>query len=88
MHICMRLRIYARIYAYMNAYTHICTPICIYARIYVYMHAYTHICARIRIYARAYAYMQASTHIGTEQGTCGVNNSAGLVRSLGWRDGI
>ena len=26
--------------------------------------------------------------VGTEQGTCGVNNSAGLVRSLGWGAGI
>ena len=54
--ICEYIRVYARTYAYMRAYT-------VYASIYAYMRAYTRTCAHIRVYASIYAYMRAHTRI-------------------------
>ena len=61
----------------MHAYTHVAGE-----------HAYAHMYANIDAYTQIWTLIHIYAHLGTEQGACGVNNSAGLVRSLGWRDGI
>ena len=70
--ICTHIRIYASIYADMQAYTHICEHTRIYASIYAYMHAYTHICTNIRIYARMLQPTRPS------KGKSGLNHEAKL----------
>ena len=40
----MHIRVYARVYAYMRAYTRICAHIRVYASVNAYMRAYTRIC--------------------------------------------
>ena len=55
--------LYARIYAYMLAYTRIGEHIRVYVCIYAYMLAYTRMCEHIRVYANIYAYMRAYTNI-------------------------
>ena len=58
-----------------------------YLYVYMYTYMYTYTYMHMYMYMNMYMYMRVYMYMGTNQGACGVNNSAGLLRSLGWRDG-